>query len=69
MPLPEGMVKLQEMPVGLDWQLVKAGQTPGPGQYYVDDTLDSIRGGRMAKGKAKTSKSTRNALPNAPSGA
>jgi hypothetical protein len=24
MPLPEGMVKLQEMPVGLDWQLVKA---------------------------------------------
>jgi hypothetical protein len=25
------MVKLQEMPVGLDWQLVKAGQTPGLG--------------------------------------
>ena len=31
MPLPEGMVKLQEMPVGLDWQIVKAGQSPGPG--------------------------------------
>ena len=55
MPLPEGMVKLQEMPVGLDWQIVKAGQSPGPGQYYVDDTLASIRGGRMAKGKAKSS--------------
>ena len=54
MPLPEGMTKLQELPVGLDWQLVKAGQTPGPGQYYKDDTLDSIPGGKMAKGKAKT---------------
>ena len=54
MPLPEGMVKLQNLPVGLDWQLVKAGQTPGPGQYYKDDILDSIPGGKMAKGKAKT---------------
>lgn len=54
MPLPEGMVKLQELPVGLDWQLVKAGQTPGPGQYYKDDILESIPGGKMPKGKAKT---------------
>jgi hypothetical protein len=48
------MIKLQNLPVGLDWQLVKAGQTPGPGQYYRDDILDSIPGGKMAKGKAKT---------------
>lgn len=54
MPLPEGMTKLQDLPVGLDWQLVRAGQTPGPGQYYKDDLLASISGGKMAKGKAKT---------------
>ena len=36
MPLPNGMKKLQELPVGMDWELVRAGATPGPGQYEVN---------------------------------
>ena len=54
MPLPNGMKKLQELPVGMDWELVRAGATPGPGQYYRDDTADSIPGGTLAQGKAKS---------------
>ena len=38
----------------LEWEQYRAAQIPAPGQYYVDDTLDSIPGGALNKGKAKT---------------
>jgi len=38
----------------MDWQILRASRTPGPGQYYHDDTLDSIPGGRLGTAKSKT---------------
>jgi hypothetical protein len=38
----------------IDYEIVRASRTPGPGQYYRDDILDSIPGGTLPKAKAKT---------------
>ena len=46
--------KTPNMQDTLDWVIIRASRTPGPGQYYKDDILDSIRGGGLAKAKAKT---------------
>ena len=42
----------------VEWECYRAGQIPAPGDYYVDDLLDNIKGsGRMQPREAVPSKS------------